>query len=144
MPAHARTARTVTFEMNWPEASEPVGGHDHETLNRGSFYLADRHSLFVAGTVGDESLIGSARDPFAAIVRLRASLNSKLRLQRVWWCGSAEAAIVHVAFAACVWPIDELIPSVLVFAREHGIALKADKVASPMRQQQKAAPLSRG
>src|ERR1019366_781244 len=54
MPAQART---IAFEMHWPEASEPVGGHDHETLNRGPIHLADRHSLFVASTGDDESLI---------------------------------------------------------------------------------------
>jgi len=137
-------ARTTPCEMHRPQVSERSGRHDHDTLDRSPDHLADRHSLFVASTGDDDSLIGNARDPFAAIVRLRASLNSKLRLQQVWWCGSAEAAIVHVAFAACVWPIYELVPSVLVFAREHGIELKADKVMSPMCRQQQATLLPQG
>jgi hypothetical protein len=120
--------------MHWPEASEPAGGHDHETPNRCPIHLAHRHNLFVTSTGDYKSLIGNARDPIAAIVRLSASLNSKRALHRVCWCGSAEAAIVNVAFAACVWPIYELIPSVLVFAHEHGIALKANNVVSPLRE----------
>jgi hypothetical protein len=135
MPAHART---TTFEMRRPKASESIGGCDHKAPNCCANQLAGRHSLFVASAGDDDSLIGNARDPFAAIVRLSASLHSKLRLQQVWWCGSAEAAIVHVAFAACVWPIYELVPSVLVFAREHGIELTADRVMLPTPQQQKA------
>jgi hypothetical protein len=114
MPAQTRT---ITFEMHWPEASEPAGGHDHETPNRCPIHLAHRHNLFVTSTGDYKSLIGNARDPIAAIVRLSASLNSKRALHRVCWCGSAEAAIVNVAFAACVWPIYELIPSVLVSER---------------------------
>jgi hypothetical protein len=126
MPA---LARTIASAQHQPVSPHPSGRRHcaDEALVRLYIRFSGIYGVFVVVTLDGVAVVSRARDPNKAIENLRVGTCTRPEPNRVWWTQSAaDAAIVHLAFAATSWPTEELIPAVLNFARENNIALTSD------------------
>jgi hypothetical protein len=100
-----------------------------EALVRLFIRLSKFNAIFVVATPNGASLVSRGRDPVRAVEALGVTTGQRIKLVRVWWTEKiADAVALQLAFAATLWPSDELIPAVLSFARDHAITLTSDTV----------------
>jgi len=126
MPA---LARTITIAQHQHISPHPSGRRHcaEEALVQLYIHFSGIYSVFIVVTLDGVAVVNRARDPNKAIENLRGGTSNCPELNRVWWTQSAaDAATIHLAFAATSWPTEELIPAVHNFARENNIALTSD------------------
>jgi hypothetical protein len=129
MPALARNIAVEEHRHDLPGPGRTGRHRADEALVRLYIRFSGICPVFVVVTPDGIGLVSRGRDPRRAVESMGLAKGTRLELARVWWTRNVhDAATIHLAFAATNWPPDDLIPSVLTFARENKITLTSDTV----------------